>query len=153
MRELTEVFDTVPELALLANDERAALVAHLDCREEPTGTVLLTEEDDADDRLFLLLRGQVDVVATRPDGGFGAAYRLEGPSVLGELGFVDRAPRSATCTAASPVLIGILTRAQLDTLEAEHVRAREAIEHFLARVMVQRLRGLQGVLEEALRGE
>ncbi|MCB9778803.1 MAG: cyclic nucleotide-binding domain-containing protein [Alphaproteobacteria bacterium] len=141
-----------PELALLSDGELSALAARVQVERRPASTILLREGDASDDRLWLLLDGQVDVAAHRPDGGFAVAYRLSAPSVLGELGLLDGGPRSATCTAATAVTLGVLTRDQLDTLETQQPRAREALEHLLARVMVRRLRGLQAVLEDALRG-
>ncbi len=40
-------------------------------------------------------------------------------SVLGEMGIVDGEPRSATCTATSPVNAAIFTRAALERLMTE----------------------------------
>jgi hypothetical protein len=100
------VLRRVPSLHGLDESAFEALAVACGPREDlPAGSVLLTAGDLAGE-VLLLLEGRCDVFAEPPDGaGSGAGRRLvnqvEGPDLLGEIGVLQRRPRTATVVTTS----------------------------------------------------
>jgi predicted MFS family arabinose efflux permease len=66
----------------------------------PAGTAIIREGDDAD-ALYVLVAGRVDVTARGEAGAEERALRtMEAGSWFGEIGLLERIPRTATVTAA-----------------------------------------------------
>jgi CRP/FNR family transcriptional regulator, cyclic AMP receptor protein len=92
------------------------------------GQVIYREGDtDATDQMLLLLSGEVSVEMAdlgRPDAVTVAV--LGAGNLLGEMGMLDGAPRSATCRAVSDVVAATFTRDSLKRLidEQPQVAAR-----------------------------
>jgi predicted MFS family arabinose efflux permease len=77
-----------------------ALAAALTDEQVPAGTVLIREGDEPDD-LFVLVSGTVDVSALG-DGREVRVIRALGPGdYFGEIGLLERIPRTATVTATT----------------------------------------------------
>ena len=127
--------------------ERVALLRHVDLFAKAPGRVLaglarvleevdfptgaeLMHEGAVEDWLFVVVEGEVEVV--RSD----RLVRLGAGSVVGELAVLDPQPRSATVTAASPVLAFRLRKAAVD----EAVRTRPEIAAGVITELVHRLR-------------
>lgn len=109
------------------------------------GDAVLRAGDDAP-ALYVLARGEVEVVA---GGGLLGERRLavigEG-SVFGEIGFFDRRPRSATVRARTDAVTLSLRRDQFDAMAVFEPRIAHLMLMDLGRVLSQRLRGmLEGV--------
>jgi len=65
------------------------------------GTRLITEGDEAD-ALYVLLEGDLSVSA-RGEGGRSRPIRtMHAPAYVGEIGVLERVPRTATVTAKTP---------------------------------------------------
>jgi CRP-like cAMP-binding protein len=88
----------------------------------PAGTAFIKEGDDQDTGfLLLVLKGEATVetlVVSRTDA---LVMNVSGPGhILGEMGFLDGSPRSATCVASTEMLVGVLTRDALKELLRDH---------------------------------
>ena len=86
------------------------------------GTVFI-EEGQADNNEFmaLLIEGQVRAEsATNAPGEDMVISVIDAGSLIGEMGLIDGAPRSATCTALTDLKLAILTREALRGLIALH---------------------------------
>ncbi|MBV8300699.1 MAG: MFS transporter [Candidatus Dormibacteraeota bacterium] len=72
------------------------------CRPETVaaGTVIVREGDAADD-FFVLVEGEATVSAVGERGRVAALDRLVAPSYFGEIGLLERVPRTATVTAST----------------------------------------------------
>lgn len=94
------------------------------------GTVFIREgEAERSDFMLLVLDGDVAVEGAQ-GGAENIVVSVQGPgSLIGELGLIDGAPRSATCTAITDVSVAILSRAaMMRLLQAEpRVSARLAL--------------------------
>ena len=104
---------------------------------------LLFEEGDAvdNDYLVLVLDGQVRVVTRVGESGGEAVISVIGPGgLVGEMGVIDGGPRSASCTAITEVKLGVLSRASLLTLIAEHPAAAARLMLGLSKGLALRLR-------------
>jgi CRP/FNR family transcriptional regulator, cyclic AMP receptor protein len=105
----------------LTLDEARIVVSYMQPRKFAEGTVFIQEGDKNNtDYMVLVLDGEVTVesiVVSRTTPVTTAV--LGAGSLLGEMGIVDGEPRSATCTATSPVRAAIFTRGALEQLMNE----------------------------------
>ena len=95
----------VREHWLVANVPPTLLDPALDAGQEQrfaAGDVILHEGDEAAG-LYLILDGNVQVTATN-EKGEAFLTQVRANEVLGEMGVLDGEPRSATATAATPVV-------------------------------------------------
>lgn len=106
---------------------RGSLVAQLDAHEAElvigvmrpqfvkAGTVIMREGEAEDvDYMALLLEGQVRAESSANMPGDEVVISIIGPGqMIGEMGLLDGAPRSATCTALTDLKLGILSRTAL----------------------------------------
>ncbi len=116
--ELLAAPDAMMRLTL---DEARIVVSYMQPRKFEEGTVFIQEGDKNNtDYMVLVLDGEVtveNIVVSRTTPVTTAV--LGSGSLLGEMGIVDGEPRSATCTATSPVRAAILARGALEQLMNE----------------------------------
>jgi CRP-like cAMP-binding protein len=86
------------------------------------GTAFIQEGDEtATDFLLLILRGEATVENIVFSPTESVVMTVSGPgAILGEMGFLDGSPRSATCVASTEMLVGVLTRDSLQQLLRDH---------------------------------
>jgi len=102
--------------ALALSPAMAALARQSGLRRFRKG-VLLIQEGDVSDTVYLLLSGQVKIYAAA-DNGREITFGLHGPGALvGEMS-LDGGPRSASAVTTAPTQAGVVTRAML----LEHMR-------------------------------
>ena len=95
-------------------------------RSMTVGTVLFSE-GEVSRELFVLRRGSVNVLVAQ--GRLRVASMRAG-STLGEMGFLDGTPRSATAVVAEDALVSVLRRAAVDDLvQSEPVLAHRLMEN------------------------
>jgi hypothetical protein len=105
---------------------------------QPPASAIVREGDDAD-ALYVLAEGEVEVTARGEGGGPEQKIRaMSAPTYFGEIGVLERIPRTATVTAITPVkLLRIDGEALRDALTAspassslmENARGRLALTH------------------------
>lgn len=88
----------------------------------PAGTTFIREGDDTDTGfLVLVLSGEATVETLVVSRTEPLVMTVSGPgNTLGEMGFLDGSPRSATCIASSDMVVGVLTRDALKELLRDH---------------------------------
>lgn len=86
------------------------------------------------------MRGSASVHLRRGDGGATRPVSFSAGTVLGELAFLDRAPRSATVVADADLLCYVLTEAAFEELKARHPAIAIHFVTDLAREVSSRLR-------------
>jgi CRP-like cAMP-binding protein len=104
----------------LTMEEARVVVRYMTPRFFPANTTFI-REGDAGDSGFMALLVEGDVVVERVNVSRTApvTIRVLGPgSLIGEIGLVDKEPRSASCTAATDVWCAILTREGIETMIA-----------------------------------
>lgn len=120
-----EVFERAAELliapnalVILALDEARVVVSYMTPRFIAADTTFIREGDAGDDGFMaLLLEGEVVVETITVSRTEPLTISVLGPgSLLGEVGLIDKEPRSASCTTSTDVLCAILTRDALETL-------------------------------------
>lgn len=128
----------------LTADEARVVVGYMRVVTHAKGATLLREGDGRDaSEMLLLLDGEVSVDAGTDSPSGSVAIASLGPgSVLGEVALLDGLPRSAQCTALSPVRAAGLTRASLQAMLDQHPRVAAKLMIALSQRITERLRGM-----------
>ncbi|MFN8635908.1 MAG: cyclic nucleotide-binding domain-containing protein [Chloroflexota bacterium] len=77
---------------------------------------VIVEQGTEGDRFFVIVDGRVEVVRSEPDGAETVLAELTVGDFFGEMALLNRAPRSATVRALSPVETYTLTAEELQSL-------------------------------------
>jgi CRP-like cAMP-binding protein len=128
----------------LSADEARAVIGYMHVVAYAKGATLLREGDGSDAaEMLLLLDGEVSVDAGTGSTGGGVSIASLGPgSVLGEVALLDGLPRSAQCTALSPVRAAGLTRSALQAMLDQQPRVAAKLMIALSQRITERLRGM-----------
>ena len=106
---------------------------------------------EVDSTLMVILQGSVDVLIPRGEGRDVRIARLRRGSMLGELGFLDMAPRTATAIATEDVLFGVLTREDFEHFaNGNPVAGREVLTN-LALDLALRIRRTNTIVLNSMR--
>jgi SulP family sulfate permease len=131
--------------------DHAAFLAALQERTVAQGANLMTQHEVSDDLMFLQA-GRADIVIKGPDGA-PVRLRQYGPgTMLGEIGFLQGTPRTATVVAATPCTVRVLTRDALARLQRERPSAAAAVHRALTAHLVNRLLDKDRQVATLLRG-
>jgi ATP-binding cassette subfamily B protein len=107
------------------------------------GDVIITE-GEVGDKLFLIARGQVEVLATNPAGKQRSLAVLRPGDHFGEMALLYDIPRTATIRAREPVQLYSLNKEDFNELLLSEPALREQIE----RIMNQRAQKRLPVTDE-----
>jgi CRP-like cAMP-binding protein len=130
MSNPSEVLATVPLFSMLSKRELDKLARDVHDRTFPAGTVL-TEENEYGTIFTVIAKGQATVTVR----GKVARVLKEG-DFFGEMGLIDRSPRSATVTADTELRCLMLTQPVFRPFATSHPETMWA----LLELMVQRVR-------------
>lgn len=122
----------------LSQAELATLMARLQPRAFQTGEALCRAGEPAD-RLWIIIRGSVSIRMAGDLHDQRIAALGPGTSV-GEMGLLDRRPRSADVVADEPVEAYVLTAEDFDALLQEEAHLGQSLLATIARLTAQRLR-------------
>ncbi len=102
----------------------------------------LTEEGSSNlGFLMLVVSGEAKVTSKLVTGVETLVYRMAKPGhIIGEVGFIDNKPHSATCTAITTMHVAMLKRDHLTLLLDVQPLAAAQLMAGLLKVMAQRLR-------------
>jgi CRP/FNR family transcriptional regulator, cyclic AMP receptor protein len=130
-------------LADASDEEWATLLAHTRNRRFSPGDAIVTA-GASDQSLYLVLEGQLDVLAERGRRGYRRLASVGAGSVIGELSFFDGGGRSALVRAATPAVLAEMSRSEFDALAAASPDLARRLLLDLGRILAQRLRAVQG---------
>jgi CRP/FNR family transcriptional regulator, cyclic AMP receptor protein len=129
-------------LMQLSAEEAKVIVSYMQPRKIAQDTVFIKEGDARDTGYMLLvLDGEVtveNIVVSRTSAV--TVNVLGAGNLIGEMGLVDGAPRSATCTATTDVRAAVLTRQALEDLMTEEPRIGGKLMMAVSLRIAQRLR-------------
>lgn len=134
---------TAPNALMHLNlDEARVVVGYMTPRFIPAETTFIREGDAADDGFMaLLLEGEIVVESVTVSRTEPLTISVLGPGALvGEVGLVDREPRSASCTASTDVVCAILTREAIEALIDAQPRVGAKLLLAISVRLAQRLR-------------
>ncbi|MDP2742210.1 MAG: cyclic nucleotide-binding domain-containing protein, partial [Hydrogenophaga sp.] len=106
------------------------------------GTVFIREgEVQQNDYMLLVLEGDIAVENDLPGLHESVVVNIIGPGLLiGEMGVLDGAPRSATCTATTDIAAAVLSRTALMRLMKDQPRVGAKLLLAISKRMADRLR-------------
>jgi len=133
-----------PAVALDADDARR-LLPYWRLVDAPSGAALMAEGDQLHTgHMLLVLEGQVTV----DSGADHVALAVVGAGqLLGELALLDGQPRSASCTAMTPVRAAAMSRQALQRLLEEQPALAAKLLALIAQRIGERLRALGDQLQ------
>jgi CRP/FNR family transcriptional regulator, cyclic AMP receptor protein len=133
---------TVGLLADATDEEWATVLEHTRYRRFGTGDPVVTA-GARDQSLYLVLEGELEVLAPHGRRGYRRIASISGGSVIGELSFFDGGARSALVRAVTPALLAELSRAEFDALAVANPVLARRLLFDLGRILAQRLRAAQ----------
>lgn len=144
-----ELLRTPSALEPLTPEDARQVVAFMRLVTFPAGSVLFREGDKAGTSyMLLILEGEVNIDVGAQPGTESVTISALGPgSILGEMSLLDNAPRSAQCTAISPVVAAGLSRGGLERLVEEHPKVAARLLIALAQRLADRVRSLSQQLQ------
>lgn len=112
---------TAGALVQLNLEDARQVVRYMRPQRVAAGTAFIRAGATTDnDYMLLVIDGDVTVESQASPGGEGHVVTVLGPgSLIGEMGLIDGAPRSATCTASTDLAVGRLSREALARLIEE----------------------------------
>ena len=136
-------------LMQLSVEEARAVVTYMRPRKIAEGITFIREGDTQDtDFMLLVLDGEVTVETIVVSRTAPITVSVLGPgSVIGEMGLLDGSPRSASCTAMSPLRCAMLTRAGLDQLLYDDPRTAAKLMMAISLRITNRMRESQEKLK------
>jgi CRP/FNR family cyclic AMP-dependent transcriptional regulator len=129
-------------LADASEEEWATLLEHTIYRRYRAGDAVVTA-GASDQSLYLVLEGQLEVLADRGRRGHRPIASIGAGSVIGELSFFDGQARSALVRAVTPAVLAELSRAEFDALAVSNPALARRLLFDLGRILAQRLRAVQ----------
>lgn len=121
----------VPLFATLSPDLLDTLARRLDTERYQPEEVIITQ-GEMGDRLYIIDRGQVDVLAADPAGGQRLLAILKQGEHFGEMALLYDMPRTATVRARTPVQLYSLNKADFQELLTRDPRLHEVLERTIA---------------------
>lgn len=127
-------------LAQLSAQDAQTVVGYLRPHRVIAGSVVIQGGSDADDHAMSLILSGEATVETHA-GNDRTVVSVLGPgSLMGEMGLVDQAARSATCIATTDLALGILTRVALARMIDEHPAVAARLLLLMAKHIADHLR-------------
>lgn len=129
-------------LADASDGEWATLLRHTRHRRFNPGDDVVTA-GALDQSLYLVLEGQLEVLAEHGRRRHRRIAVVAEGSVIGELSFFDGQARSALVRAMTPAVLAELSPAEFDSLAAADPALARRLLFDLGRILAQRLRAAQ----------
>jgi CRP/FNR family transcriptional regulator, cyclic AMP receptor protein len=125
-----------------SDEEWATLLRHTRYRRFNPGDDVVTV-GALDQSLYLVLEGQLEVLAEHGRRRYRRIASVGSGSVIGELSFFDGQGRSALVRAVTPAVLAELSPAEFDSLAAANPVLARRLLFDLGRILAQRLRAAQ----------
>jgi CRP/FNR family cyclic AMP-dependent transcriptional regulator len=144
-----EMLSAPSALLQLDHQEARTVIAYMRPHRIPEGTTFIREGNtDQTDFMLLVLDGEVTVESIVVSRTAPITVTVLGPgSLIGEMGLLDGAPRSASCTAMSDLRCAILTRDALTQLLNDDPRTAAKLMMAISLRIAQRMRENQDKLK------
>lgn len=142
--------DTIASLPMFAGLDRSVaekLAAEFDTEHIEAGGNVFGQGDPGD-RLYIVVRGKLDIRATDVGGGHVSLGLLQDGDYFGEMALLNGAPRNATVTALRPTTLASLSRAAFDKL----LKGRPAVRATFQELAEARLAGRHEVQANLMAG-
>jgi CRP/FNR family transcriptional regulator, cyclic AMP receptor protein len=144
-----EMLTAPSALMQLSHDEARAIVGYMRPHRIAEGTTFIKEGDKENtDFMLLVLDGEVTIESIVVSRTAPITVTVLGPgNLIGEMGLLDGAPRSASCTAMSAVRCAVLTREALNQLLNDDPRTAAKLMMAISLRIAERMRESQEKLK------
>jgi CRP-like cAMP-binding protein len=148
-RQAAELLTAQTALMQLEPKEAQIIVSYMQPRRVAAGTTFIKEGDtDNTDFMLLVLHGEVTIETLVVSRGEPTVVTVLGPgSLIGEMGLIDGAPRSASCTALTDLGCAVLTRESLNRLLHDDPRTAAKLTIAISLRIAERMRDNQAKLK------
>lgn len=146
---IAQLLLTPDALVTLSLDDAKTLVGYMLLSQYKEGAVIFRagQQGVASDYLMLVIDGDVLIEHDSTGDGSVVVSVLGAGHLIGEMGVIDGAPRSATCTAQTAVEVAMLSRTDLERLLIEHPQLGARFVMAIAKRLADRVRlGNQKIL-------
>lgn len=106
--DIHEIFSHVPLLEGFDANETMLLCNFMVCYSAPRGAALV-REGEVGDYMFFLLTGHADVFIRHGDASDMRVATIGPGTAVGDMSMIDHRPRAASCVAAEPVDLVVLS--------------------------------------------
>lgn len=144
-----EVFDALFSREFGDRDLAAVMMSFLEPITLKKGDILM-RQGELSDALFFLEEGQARVFVD-VDGAEISARTFGAGTLIGEIGFVLKEPRTATVTAVTPCRVLRLSRDDADALTKKDPQTGLAFQSLLVRRLCRRIRDKDSLIEALVR--
>ena len=133
----------------LSESEARVVVRYMRPRRIAVGVTFIREGDEENTGfMVLVIDGEVSIESSFANRAEPLTFTVLGPgSLIGEMGLIDGAPRSASCTAITDLRAGVLTREALNRLLDREPRIAAKLVMAISRRIAERMRDNQGRLK------
>ncbi|NNM65134.1 MAG: cyclic nucleotide-binding domain-containing protein [Burkholderiales bacterium] len=145
---IVDVLLRMPSWLRLNKTEARILAGYMDIQFVPAGIVFIRQDDPTHaDGMMLLLHGEVSVEKSANQQVDSLVVSIAQPgALLGEMGILNDAPRSASCVAYTDVVLALLTREALERLVSEFPPVAAKLALGIASRLAERLRSTSSKL-------
>ena len=145
---IVEVLLRMPAWLRLSKSEAALLAGYMEIQFVPAGLVFIRQDDPSQtDGMMLLLDGEVSVEKSASQTSDSLVVSIAQPgALLGEMGILNDAPRSASCVAYTDAVLALLTRDALERLVTEFPQVAAKLALGIASRLAERLRSTSSKL-------
>ena len=149
--DLGEFLRTIPDLQDLDEKELTALERAMQVERYPDGHVFI-REGHRPDAVYLIIEGEVRVTPEqRGEAGMKIDKKMGPAEVFGLIGLIDYKQRSATCTAAGPVVAASLPWTAFSMLFHASAPLAYHFQYLVARQLTRDVRKLSEFIRNAIR--
>ena len=145
---IVDVLLRMPAWLRLSRTEAALLAGYMEIQFVPAGLVFIRQDDPSQtDGMMLLLDGEVSVEKSASQASDSLVVSIAQPgALLGEMGILNDAPRSASCVAYTDAVLALLTRDALERLVTEFPQVAAKLALGIASRLAERLRSTSSKL-------
>ena len=145
---IVDVLLRMPSWLRLNKTEARILAGYMDIQFVPAGIVFIRQDDPTHaDGMMLLLDGEVSVEKSANQQADSLVVSIAQPgALLGEMGILNDAPRSASCVAYTDVVLALLTREALERLVSEFPPVAAKLALGIASRLAEQLRSTSNKL-------
>lgn len=119
-------------------DDIEAILSDCTVRRIPRGECLCREGDPGT-RLFVLLEGTISVVKKDVAGVERPVGEVRAPTLLGQMGIIDRARRTATCIASTDAVVAGMDQGTFQSLVRQTTPRAAALRRLLLSSLTRQL--------------
>jgi cAMP-dependent protein kinase regulator len=139
-------FPRTPLFSYLTKDELFAVIGKVKHQIISPG-VFVFQEGDKGDSIYIVVSGQLDIIAKDKKGNNVVLATLKEGDFFGEFGFFSNARREAGVRAATPTGILEIVKSDIDDIIAKHKRVEEVLFNFYKERVVDRLMAISHIFE------